>query len=336
VLPGCTTPGPGGAACEPPLVNGIDWVPDIAHPVAWGEDHLGPADGAPRPLSIYYPSHRFIPSRPLLRHCLVRWPLVMFLHGDPPQGLSTTQRADYHRLWWRVPVALARSGYVVAVPRHTANPDPSDEALAALAADVAWLRTNWHGGSSLDVRPTSTSFIGHSWGAVLAGRAAAELPAAAFASLGGGLPGSPVANRLSTFPVPAFFMYLDNRSEGSLAENLDGIWAEIAEPRWRAVYRGRHFDYLDSGSSGSEARGDCALIGGVAADLVALFIAANVQSLTRVPIDLKKPTPPLSDAQQALAIQHLTSIDRIGQSSGCRVDLSWRVSGEDGARTLGA
>ena len=333
VLPACTTPGLPGADCEPPSVNGIDWTPDVAHPVAWGEEHLGPADGAPRPLSIYYPSHRFIPPRPILRHCLAKWPLVLFLHGDPPQGLTTAQRAAYHRLWWRVPVALARSGYVVAVPRHTANPNPSDAALAEVATDVEWLRTSWAGSPWI---ATSTSFIGHSWGAVLAGRAASELPAAAFVSLGGGLPGSPVANRLPTFPVPAFYMYLDNKSTGSLPENLDGMWDGFAEPRWRAVYSGRHFDYLDPGSSGSEPRGGCDLIGGVAADLVALFFAANVQSLTQVPPDLSKPTPPLSEAQQALAIQHLTSVDRIGQSPGCRVDLAWRVVGQEGTRTLGA
>ena len=261
---------------------------------------------------------------------------MLFLHGDPPQGLTQAQRADYHRLWWRVPVGLAKSGYVEAAPRHIADPNPSDDALAELAMGVDWLRTNWKGSSSLDRRPTSTAFIGHSWGAGLAARAASELPAAAFVSLGGGFPGSPVANRLSRFPVPAFYVYLDNDSPGSLAENLDGLWDDFAEPRWRAVYRGRHFDYLEPASSGSEPRGDCTLVGGVAANLVALFCAANIQSLTRVPVDLSKPAPPLTEAQQALAIQHLTSVDRIGLSSGCRVDLTWRLGGQEGTRTLGA
>lgn len=333
-VPACTRPGAPGEACVLPSVNGVDWTPDVAHPVAWGEDHLGPADGAPRPISIYYPSHRFLPPRPILRHCLARWPLVLFLHGDPPQSVTAAQRADYHRLWWRVPVGLARSGYVVAVPRHTASPDPGDDALAAVASDVHWLRTSWRGAATIDVRPASTSYVGHSWGAILAARAASELPAAAFASLGGGLPGSSVQNRLPTFPVPAFYMYLDGDSPGSLAENLDGFWDAFAEPRWRAVYAGRHFDYLEPGSTGQEARGACSLVGGLAADLIALFIAANVQSLTRVPIDLRKPTPALTEAQQALAIQHLTSVDRIRQSPECRVELAWHVAGQQGMRRL--
>ena len=54
-------------------------------------------------------------------------------------------------------------------------------------------------------------------------------------------------------------MYLDNESPGSLAENLDGLWDGFAEPRWRAVYSGRHFDYLEPGSSGSEPRGGCTI-----------------------------------------------------------------------------
>jgi len=55
-----------------------------------------------------------------------------------------------------------------------------------------------------------------------------------------------------------------------------------------------------------------------------------------VPVDLGKPKPPLTPAQEALAIQHLVSVDRIDQAPGCRVDLKWRVAGTSGARTLGS
>ena len=64
---GCkSTPEPPGPDCDPPSVSGVDWIPDVAHPVAWGEEHLTTADGAPRIVSIYYPSPRFIPPRPML------------------------------------------------------------------------------------------------------------------------------------------------------------------------------------------------------------------------------------------------------------------------------
>jgi hypothetical protein len=125
-------------------------------------------------------------------------------------------------------------------------------------------------------------------------------------------------------------------------ERIDGdpaparnLWLELTQNRYAATYDGPHFDYLEPDMSGSAPRGDCSLIGGVAADLAALFIASSLQSLTQVPVDLRKPTPPLTDAQQAFAIQHLTSIDRIADAPGCRIDLKWRVGDEEGARTLG-
>src|SRR5262249_17639686 len=88
LLAGCQNPGPPGPDCDPPNVSGVDWIPDVAHPVAWGEERLTTADGAPRTLSVYYPSPRFIPRRPMLRSCLGRWPVVLFLHVQLPDGLS--------------------------------------------------------------------------------------------------------------------------------------------------------------------------------------------------------------------------------------------------------
>src|SRR5690349_1137201 len=79
---GCKTiPEPPGPDCDQPSASGVDWIPDVAHPVAWGEEHLTTADGAPRIMSIYYPSPRFIPPRPMLRSCIGRWPVVLLLHG---------------------------------------------------------------------------------------------------------------------------------------------------------------------------------------------------------------------------------------------------------------
>src|SRR5215213_8000432 len=50
---GCKTISePPGPDCDPPSVSGVDWIPDVAHPVAWNEEHLTTADGAPRIMSI--------------------------------------------------------------------------------------------------------------------------------------------------------------------------------------------------------------------------------------------------------------------------------------------
>lgn len=351
MLPGCVTPGPPGPDCDPPSVSGVDWIPDVAHPVAWGEEHLTVADGAPRPLSIYYPSNRFIPPRPMLRSCLARWPLVLFLHGQPPDGLSADALANYHRAWWRVPVALARSGYVVVVPRHSAGlplPEQAPAQVAEAMRDIAFVRGSWSEAKWVDQRASSTAVVGHSFGALLAARIAVAHPEiSAFASLGGGFHQLDDARPLlSAIRAPSFFMFsmdLENDFEPFIQfERIDGdpnaqknIWPELTQDKYAATYDGGHFDYLEPGQSGKAPRSDCSLIGGVAADLVALFIASNLHSLTRVPVSLEKPVVTLTEAQQALAIQHLTSLDRIKTAKDCRVDLKWRVGGQEGLRRLG-
>lgn len=330
----------------------MDWIPDVAHPVAWGEEHLTTADGAPRTLSVYYPSPRFIPPRPMLRSCIGRWPVVLFLHGQPPEGLSPQASANYHRAWFRVPVGLARSGYVVVVPRHDALLPGADNspALVTLAMrDIEWVRTEWHEAKWVAQNLRSTAVAGHSFGALLAARVAAAHPEiTAFVSLGGGfLQLNDPGPLLRSIAVPSFFMFSADggeRFEPFLQfERIDNnpaasnnLWPTLTQSKYAVTYDGAHFDYLDPEMSGTAPHGGCSLIGGVAADLTALFIASTVQSLTAVPVDLKKPTPPLTDAQQALAIQHLTSVDRIGNVPPCRVDVKWRVGGEEGMRTLGS
>jgi len=351
LISGCATMGRPGPDCDPPSASGVDWIPDVAHPVAWGEEHLTTADGAPRTMSIYYPSPRFVPPRPMLRSCLGRWPVVLFLHGQPPDGLTPEQRANYHRAWWRVPVALARSGYVVVVPRHDAGLPTSDSAprqVAEAMRDIAFVRSDWHEAKWVAQPPSATVVVGHSFGALLAARVVAAHPEiAAWASLGGGFHQLDDARSLlGAIRAPSFFMFSSDggaKFEPFLQfERIDGdpnptnnLWSGLAQDKYAVTYGGGHFEYLDPGQSGTAPRGGCDLIAGVAADLVALFVASNVQSLTRVAPDLLKPVVTLSDAQAALAIQHLTSVDRIGTAAACRVEMKWRVSGESGARTLG-
>jgi len=74
--------------------------------------------------------------------CIVRRPVVLFLHGQPPPGVS---RSGYHRKWWVLPHVLARSDYVVMVPNHDDLLPFSDyePAVAAAMRDVDWVRTPW-------------------------------------------------------------------------------------------------------------------------------------------------------------------------------------------------
>ncbi len=176
--------------------GGIDWVPDVAHPVFWGFQDLTTADGAPRTMRIYYPSHAGTPQgAPILQMCLFRWPVVLFLHGQPPAGVSGT---GYHRRWLRIPYVLARSGYVVVVPSYTAQPPSDDpEPITAAVNDIAFVRTAWTNSKWVDRLPEQTAVSGHSYGALLAARVAgAHREFGAYAGLSGPFPGEGVVDLL--------------------------------------------------------------------------------------------------------------------------------------------
>jgi hypothetical protein len=215
--------------------------------------------------------------------------------------------------------------------------------------DVEWVRTQWHEAKWVAQGLGSTAVAGHSFGALLAARIAAAHPEiAAFVSLGGGLHQfvDSAAELLNSIRAPNFFIFsssvapsferfLDFERIDNHPDPQRNLWPNLAQNKHAATYNGGHFEYLDPDMSGNAPCSGCSLIGDVAAALAALFIASNVQSLTQIPVDLHKPTPHLSDAQQALASQHLTSIDRIESANGCRVDLKWKVGDEAGARALG-
>ena len=176
---GCkSNPEPPGPDCDPPSVSGVDWIPDVAHPVAWNEEHLTTADGAPRIMSIYYPSPRFIPPRPMLRSCLGRWPIVFLLHGQPPAGVSTSPADAYNRRFSRIAVALARSGYVVVAPLHTphSNPEIAPTLIADAQRDIDWVRNSWHEAKWVSRSSKSVTVVGHSYGGIESARIAAEWP----------------------------------------------------------------------------------------------------------------------------------------------------------------
>jgi hypothetical protein len=60
--------------------GGIGWTPDVLDPVYAGLQYLGAANRAPGPLAIYYPTHVSGPNAPILKLCLVSYPVVLFLH----------------------------------------------------------------------------------------------------------------------------------------------------------------------------------------------------------------------------------------------------------------
>jgi len=168
-----------GDACPEDAAEsgGIDWTPDVLHPVSWASRELTTADGAPQKMRIYYPSYAFNDSGRILKLCLDRWPLVLFLHGLPPSPPCPPSNPANYLRWRSIPILLARSGYVVAVPDYSATVPAADSALIdRMLSVIDWLRTDWQDARWVDKRAASVAVAGHSFGALLAARLAQRRP----------------------------------------------------------------------------------------------------------------------------------------------------------------
>lgn len=341
-LPGCAAlfeALAGSCPDDPAESGGVDWTPDVLRPVFYGYRDYTAADGAPATLRMFYPTYEgFTAGPPILKLCLVRWPVVLFLHGQPPCPL-----ADYHRLWFLLPAVLARCGYVVAVPSHAAAfPGEAGSPGETLALDVIdWVRDGWEHDRWVDKRPEATAVAGHSYGALLAARVAAARPSiSAYVGLSGPFTefGNPVPV-LQGIGAPSFFMWATGNPITGAFENLDGggMWNQVPSPKAAAVHPGEHFDYISPTACG-EPRGPCTLIQGVAADLAALFItryAPLASSTASIPVDLEPPSVTLTPQQQFFAGAHLSGLSQIATREGCDVDLRWQDGGASGSRQLG-
>jgi len=173
-----------GESCpdDPEESGDVTWTPDVMHPVFYGFRDLTTADGAPTKLRIWYPTYEgFTDGPPILKLCLVRYPVVLFLHGQPP-----CPTADHHRQWSMIPAVLARSGYVVVVPSYSPSlPTTSDPNISLALNLVDWVRDGWSERKWVDRAAESTAVAGHSYGGLLAARVVAARPSiAALVSLG--------------------------------------------------------------------------------------------------------------------------------------------------------
>lgn len=321
--------------------GGVDWTPDVLHPVFYGFKDLGAADGAPSALRIWYPTYEgFTDGPPILKLCLVRWPVVLFLHGQPP-----CPDPDYYRRWSMLPAVLARSGYVVAVPSHAASfPEEttSGPAVAAALGVIDWVRSSWEHKKWVDARAEATVVAGHSYGALLAARVAQARPAiSAYAGLSGPfLEFSNPVPVLQAIDAPAFFMWATGNPLTGAFENLDGagVFPQIPRPKHAAVFPGEHFDYLRPWTGCNFLQGGCTLIEAVAAELTALFIARNLPvalSRSQIPVNLDPPAVALTQKQQFFAGGHLSGLRQIQGRAGCRIDLRWDDGSVTGSRRLG-
>jgi hypothetical protein len=167
--------------------------------------------------------------------------------------------------------------------------------------------------------------------------AAAHSEIAAMVSLGGPYYQQTV-NETIPPRVTCPSLYMTAHNAGNL-ESIDSgpnsIWTRLNQPKYKAVYDGEHFDYLPLADSGTWPRGPCPYIGAFAADLIALFIASNMSSLTQVPIDLSVPPIHRTPQQETYAGGIFDSFKEMNFYPGCSVSLEWRVNDISGSRQIG-
>jgi pimeloyl-ACP methyl ester carboxylesterase len=335
-----------GQACpeDPSESGGIDWTPDVMHPVFFGLKDYTTADGAPSTLRVFYPSYQ-TPfdggARKILKSCLDRWPVVLFLHGQPA-CLNDTQ---YYLRWRRIPEMLARSGYVVVVPKYEQALPGNDSPLIGFANSVIdWARTSWEHAQWVDKRPEAVALVGHSFGALLSAQVArVRGNIGALVALSGAWEefhgvNVDVQQALNAIGAPAFFQWGRN----VLFEDMDShdAFANIPGIKYALEHPGKHFDYLPSGQLCTAERGPCPWVERVSAELTALFLARVfplVRSNTVIPVDLKPPAVILTPKQQFYGGADFTGLDAIRGSADCKgTELRWVDGDESDTRDLAA
>lgn len=314
----------------PPPTCPIGWQPQALAPVFWGVRSLGPADGAPVDLRIFFPSlDGAVESAPLLEGC-GRYPLVLFAHGHCQQD------ADHYLRWFLIPAFLARSGYVVVVPRLAGNeggnnpsvPEHPDE--ATLDAVLEWARTGWEHADVL-LPPPATGVVGHSFGAMLGARFSVGREISGYVGLSGGwqdwFGGEPFP--LPLLDMPTLLMW--GLGFDLFSQLTEAQWQAMQRPRHRVVFdEGEHWDYL-SAQIDLPCRpggGACAEIASATADLVTMFFARYLPPelatnlAVDVPSSLVPPELDLTPEQEFFAGGFLGGFHRLGTNPRCGVTVS--------------
>jgi hypothetical protein len=324
----------------PPASCPIGWQPSVLAPVFYGVREIGSDGGAPVPSRIFFPSlDGAVFDAPVLEGC-GRYPLIVFTHGNcnEPSG-------DHYKKWFELPAHLARSGYVVVAPMLAGTaggtyPWDNDAELALLRETVSWMRTGWEHDEVLLPAP-ATGVVGHSYGALLGIRLAAEGSVSAYASLSGPWSEWPSVppNPIRTLEVPKLFAW--GSGQGDVLSQFDGGWASLSAPKHKGVLAGAgHWDYLPAGRSACEVeRGPCTLVWAVAADVLSTFLAKYLPPELwpglgqQIPESLVPPKLNLTNEQRFFAGNHLTAFDLIGGRPGCGITLAWVTPSSTGSVT---
>lgn len=318
-----------GSSCD------LGWQPSVLAPVFAGLADVGPAEGLPTDVRVFYPTIEGSPQdAPIVQGC-GRYPLVLFLHGQCAEP-------NHYLGWDLVPRQLARSGFVVAVPKLASLPPFGDGNADVTRAEqvLTWMRTEW-AHAALLMPPPMTGVVGHSWGAmagaVLATRLQARGAISAYASLSGGWLEWPSVPPRPTRALAIATLFVYGTGSSDLFANLDGgggvIFTEPQGATHKVVIRdGEHWDYFRAGEPTCALfRGPCGLMRSVAADFLTTFFSHYMPPSqwhllgSTIPHSLVPPTLPLTPRQEFFAGGHLQGIRALPASTTCRVTHTWRL-----------
>jgi hypothetical protein len=249
----------------------LGWQPSIMAPVFFGYREMRPEDGPPMKAFIAFPTIGTRPHEAVPVTGCGRFPLVLLLNGQ------CIAEPDHFERWALMATSLARAGYVVAVPDidHTDPPWDSETELAGVHQLLSWMRGGWEVSSILLPRH-ATAVIGHSYGALLAGRLAADQahPFSAYVSLSGVWP------EYITLPLPLFRLDLPSlftwgMGSGDFGANIDSIWERMVSVKHKIRFPdAAHFDYLRTVDASCGRQGsNPPFVRDVTTDLVTSFLS---------------------------------------------------------------
>ncbi len=317
-------PAAGGLAKDRPPACPIEWKPNVLLPVSSHSEFYDATTGAPGALQVFYPSLGRFADTPItsLLDC-GQYPLVIFLHGH--------RRGDpnVYLRWTRLPSMLARSGYIVVVPKlpaiaQGASPFDSygDYDLGLAQSVLTWMQNGWvyHNAVAPSPRP---AIVGHSFGAILGARLAPQIGASAYVSLSAGWRQFDPREQetLSALNMPSLFAWgKENDDFAQLESDVDPEWPKIKTLKHKLVFEaGTHWDYLLQaelpGSDPAEF-GRCQLIPDLAAEYTALFLSRYAPPADTgiggfIPPSLVPPFPARTDLQAALAAGQFQGLDNL-------------------------
>jgi pimeloyl-ACP methyl ester carboxylesterase len=243
----------------------------VLAPVFYGVRDVGTAEGAPGPVRVFFPSLDGAVFDAPIEGLAV--PTVIFATG------IVLGRGHYKKRFESRRAGAIEYVAVCPAPRSGRGAHPRERGTWRCSSACRWIDRMGH--RAVLLPEPATGVVGHSFGALLAGRFAASANVGAYASLSGVWQDWPDSNRpIQSLRIPKLFTWGDDLLDLFSSLDSGGLWDTIPVTKHKAVFAGAaHWDYLRAGRTAcASARGDCDLVRLVASDLLCTFFGKTTES----------------------------------------------------------